>query len=316
MQWLSYALCGVLSASCVWAAKSLQAAVLLDRSSWPAEEEYVLLPPSKAARFTSLGYNELAADTTWVRALVYYGSSIEGDEAYRYLEKFIDNIMVLDPTFKRAFEWAVSAVTYREGFATQEEFRVSARYYEKAIKAFPDDWRLPWRAGLLYWFDLYDEDHDNNMKLKERGAELMERATRNPDAPDDLAGKASTMRTKIGQKERALSLLQEKLFTTDDAEARKALNRRFRKISGDERGDELQQVNQQFYALRADVFKHGHSDLFVLVGPRPSNTIDFDVLANERDLFGLEDQNEDEVDLFPWLPSALKKKNTNLRIKK
>ena len=284
-------------------AKQFGSEALDNRKSWPIEEEYVLLPPPKAARFTSLGYNELAADATWVRALVYYGSQIKGDENYRYLEKFIDNIIALDPLFKRAFTWAVSAVTYKNGQGTQEEFRIAAGYYEKAVKVYPDDWELAWRAGLLYWFDVWDDDPVVNARLKERGAELMEKATRAPDAPEDLAGKATTMRTKLGQKERALELLKERLFTTDDTKARENIMRRFRLLADDGAGDELQRVNEKFNDLRNETLDMAPADFFVLLGTRPRTSIEFDALANSRNLFGVD---KDGIELFPWQNSSLR----------
>lgn len=302
MYWKSTGLSLLVVVGLFFMAKSFGAKALEDRKTWPVEEEYVLLPPPQAARFTSLGYNELAADTTWVRALVYYGSQIKGDENYRYLEKFIDNIIALDPQFKRAFTWAVSAVTYKNGQGTQEEFRIAANYYEKAIKVYPEDWEFAWRGGLLYWFDVWDEDPTKNAQFKERGAELMERATRSPGAPDHLAGKATTMRTKLGQKERALDLLKERLFTTDDPKARENIMRRFRTISDDGSGDELQSVNERFNQLRSESFDLAPADFFVLLGTKPRTSIKFDALANARNLIGSQDEG---VELFPWQHAGL-----------
>src|SRR5688572_19810751 len=77
------------------------------RDGWPKTEEYVVLPPPGAALYVSVPptYRELAADIVWARALVYYGSSITGETDLRYLERFIDTVLELDPKFRRVYRW-------------------------------------------------------------------------------------------------------------------------------------------------------------------------------------------------------------------
>src|SRR5690606_4558446 len=111
---------------------------LIDRSSWPNEEDLVLLPPAAVAPYLSLGERELMADLLWTRALVYYGSSRHGESELRSLTTFIDNILELDPKFRRVYEWAAHAVTYKKARATQEEFRTSVHYLERGIEQFPE----------------------------------------------------------------------------------------------------------------------------------------------------------------------------------
>lgn len=287
----------VAAALCWLSATQLQAAALRDRAGWDAEHEYQLVPPPDAAPFLAAGYRELLADITWARALVYYGGSVRRADDYRYMEAFVDNILALDPHFERIYDWAASAVTYKKGTATQEEFLVSLRYLEKGMAAFPDDYIYFWRAGVVYWFDLRPEDPELRQIYRERGADLLEQAMRKPNAPKDLANEAAAMRTHLGQKERALAVLQEQLLTTDDPEARAAMMRRFRYLGDAERTSELERAMREFARLHSVHLPHAPPDLFVLVGPEPSPVIDFDQLATSRDLFGATEA--DPLDLFP-----------------
>jgi hypothetical protein len=93
---------------------SVGASALRQRAQWPADETYVNLPSTSAARWSYLGYNEVGADLTWIRLLVYYGSGFIGEGDFRYLSNFVSNVIVLDPKFKRVYEWASYTVTVTE----------------------------------------------------------------------------------------------------------------------------------------------------------------------------------------------------------
>ena len=131
-------------------AQGLGSAAREARDAWPTEESYVTLPPAEAARFGYLGYNELAADVTWARLLVYYGSGFLGEGDFRYLGNFVDNIIVLDPQFKKVYEWASYSVTVnekRQVSTHEDDMRKSIAILEKAMVAFPDEYEFFWLAG-------------------------------------------------------------------------------------------------------------------------------------------------------------------------
>jgi hypothetical protein len=279
---------GLLVAALCWvAALRLEARALDDRATWPAIEENTVLPPTGAAPILSLGYRELAADLMWSRLLVYYGSSRIGDSDFRYLEQFIDTVLALDPHFQRVYRWAAYSVTHRKGYATQEELALSVRYLERAMAQFPDDYEYFWLAGLRYWLDLQPQDEALRRRYRERGAELIEQAMRKPNAPPGLATLAASLRSELGQLERALADLQEMILTTDNLEAREKMVERFALMSDDrELADELAAARERFDAAWKAEMPYAPPTLYVIMGDEPSPVIDFEELANERDLFG------------------------------
>lgn len=191
-----------------------------ERKTWPPAEAHALfLPPPEIAPTIFAGYRQLMADITWVRALVYYGSSMLGEADYRYLERFIDNVIALDPRFKRVYRWATYAVTYKHETATAEEFEVAVRYAEQGIEMFPDTYEFYWIAGLRYFLDMHSDNPDERRRIREHGAELIEKAMHKPDAPKNLVSVAANLRMKLGQKERALADLRSVILTTDNEEA-------------------------------------------------------------------------------------------------
>lgn len=266
----------------------VQGAANDERASWPKVEEYVVLPSPETAPVASLGYRELMADVTWARLLVYYGSSHIGTSDFRYMQQFADNIIALDPKFKRVYRWAAYAMTHQQGYATQEEFHDSIKYLELGIQAYPDNYELYWLAGMRYWLDLEaPDDPDRERRWRERGAELIEQAMRKPDAPDTLATLAATIRTKLGQRERAKANLREMVLTTDNKKARQKLLDRIVYLDQDTAdADELERFREQFDAAWHAEIPFAPAHWYVLLGDRSTTVIELDELATDRDLFG------------------------------
>ncbi len=283
------------------AVQGVGAAAREARSDWPIEEYYVTLPPPEAARFSYLGYNELAADITWSRLLVYYGSGFLGEGDFRYLGKFVDNITTLDPKFKKVYQWASYTITVNEEHQVstdQDDIRKSINILEKAMVEFPDEYEFFWLAGVRFFLDRKSDDESEQRRFKERGAELMEIAMGKPGAPKDLAIKAAAFRSLLGQHEHAQSTLMQMIMTTDDREAQASMLRSFRQVAGEGIAEELKRATELFAQSRIEHGQQFPEDLFVILGgPPPSPVIDFDKLATERNIFGSE--VETEIEIFP-----------------
>jgi hypothetical protein len=268
-------------------AQALGRAAATERDGWPAAEEYALfLPPPNVTPVVFSGYRQLAADIYWSRTLVYYGSSLVGDADFRYLERFIDNVIALDPKFERPYKWAALAVTFQDERATQEEYHLSLKYLERGIVEFPDGYEMFLLAGQRYFLDMYSKDPDERRRFRERGAELIEQAMRKKDAPSTLATFAATLRTKLGQKERALHNLREMILTTGDAEAQEKLIARYNRLSQSQFPDEAKRAKQALEDGWKREFPFASPSMYVLLGDRPPAIIDFAKLATDRDLFG------------------------------
>lgn len=265
------------------------------RQRWPAEESYVTLPPPEAARWVYLGYNELAADITWSRLLVYYGQGFLGDSDLRYLGRFVDNIIALDPRFKKVYQWSVYSVTV--GVEQQPGIRHSIKILHRAMEEYPEDYEFFWLAGVRYYLNLKSDDEAERRRYKEKGAEYLEAAMEKPNAPKDLATQAASFRYRLGQVEQARTNLMQMIMTTDDEKARAKMLRSFGRISDEGVAEELAQAAEQFAEIHHEHMPQVGPNLFVLLGgPPPSPVIDFDALATERDLFG--SQESQGIQLF------------------
>jgi tetratricopeptide (TPR) repeat protein len=266
-------------------ARQLRARAIDERAGWPATADRLTLPPPGTARALSLGYRELFADVVWTRALVYYGSSWGGDGDLSQVEQLADLIIDLDPRFEPAYLWATYAVLYRTGEVTQAEYRSSVHYLELAMERFPDNYKHFWTAGTRYYLNLQSDDPHVTRFFRERGAQLIEQAMEKPNAPTELATIAATMRSKLGQHERALDTLRHMIAMTDDDAARKQLLARLRKESPDV-ADELAAARRALEESWQRDMPAVSLDFYILLGPPPSPTFDLRELTTPRNLFG------------------------------
>jgi tetratricopeptide (TPR) repeat protein len=227
-----------------------------------------------------------------MRALVYYGSARTGQAEFLYLNKFIDNVIALDPKFHRVYDWAAYAVTYKETHATQEEFRASVRYLEKGIEAFPDDGELYWVLGQRYWLDLIPSSPEQRREYLEKGAQYLETATHKPNAQPRWATQAAEIRSKLGQREHAVRQLREVILTTDNKKARARMLGKLAYLANSvDVANELEKAADDFRAQWKANLPYAPATLHVFLGEAPSPVIDFDDLATERDLVGTNQTN-------------------------
>ncbi|MFH0900046.1 MAG: hypothetical protein V2A73_05400, partial [Pseudomonadota bacterium] len=194
----------------------------------------------------------------------------------------LELVCSVDPHFRRPYWWGGFATTYRTGRATQAEFRESIHLLERGLEVFPTDWEIAWLLGLRYSFDVQGKDEEETRRNQELGASYMERAMRSPAAPADLPLLASSLRTKLGQKDRALRELREMILATTDPKTRKTLATRYAAMISEDASAALEQAAEVFDAEWQDNMPQVPPSLYVLLGPRPSRAIDLQLLSGER----------------------------------
>jgi hypothetical protein len=249
------------------------------RRAMPEIDAHVTMPAPAAARLLSLGHNELLADLTWIRTLVYYGDGLAQNHGMPDVEKLILLMNRLDPWFRRPYFWGAHATTYRRQEATQEEFRASADILRRAVARFPADYEMAWLLGLRLYFDLRSPDPQEQARLREEGAMYIERAMRLPGAPSDLPVLAATLRTRLGQKERALRELREMILTTEDERARETLEAKYAALANDASSSEIGSAAKKLEAEWKANLPYVPPSLYILLGPPPPPAIDLAAVA-------------------------------------
>lgn len=276
-------LLGVLALGSARAAR--EGAALLRDDELIADAPYA--PSPGAARYLSLGYHELAADLFFARLMPYFGGSESTTEGVAAL---VEAIVALDPKFKRAYDWGVRAMTMVGKDIDQSIYHRALRVLEVGLRHFPDDWKIPYHAGQIYMLDLETKDPAQRREWDEKGALLLEAAIRKPKAPAEAAMSVSFLRTRLGQRERAIEGLREMLLITPDDKARRRIIDELAKLE-DSNADEI--AAEVFEARRSferkwKAERHVMSpSLYILIGPRAEPGFDMATLATGgRDLVG------------------------------
>ena len=252
-----------------------------------AASEEPIAPSPAAAPFASLGYRELAADLLLARAMPYLGgrrSTAEG------MAGLCEAIVASDPQYRRVYEWCARAMTLARTGVDQGIYLRAIALLERGAQELPDDWRIPYTAGQMYMLDLQTGDPAERRAWNERGARLIEAAIRKPNAPADAAATAAVLRTKLGQRQRAIDDLREMLLiTSDDAARRRILDKlaELSNVGADELAAELLEARRRFEAAWARERPAVPATMYLLIGPRPAPGFDLRELATGgRELVG------------------------------
>ncbi len=251
------------------------------RQEWPQVETRSFIPAPDLAGVVALGYRELAADLFWARTLVYYGDGIARRGNLDEVDALLELVNTLDPHFRRPYRWGGYATTYRGGASTENEFWGSIRVLERGLAALPDDWELAWLLGLRYAYDLKGKTPEEQRAHREKGAEYLESAMRMPSSPADLPLVAASLRTKLGQKDRALRELREMILTTENEKTRRLLQQRYAALASENMGEEVAQAGKAFEMEWRATLPYVPASFFVLVGPAMTSKTDLETLPSQ-----------------------------------
>jgi hypothetical protein len=263
------------------------ARVLAERDRVDSGVEEPFAPSPGAAPYVSLGYREMAADLLWIRLTGYFG----GDRnTAAGIGGLVDAITALDPMYHRVYEWGARAMTLAHEGVDQSTYEHAIAVLDRGMKAFPDDWRLPYLAGQIYTQDLETKDPAQRRAWDEKGTLLIESAIRKPGAPAEAAEWAAVMRTKLGEHERAVRELREMLLVTEDSKARDALIKRLAALentNADELAAEILETRKRFTAQWQRERPSLPASMYILLGPHIPAAFDMTDLATAgHDLIG------------------------------
>ncbi|HSS02413.1 MAG TPA: hypothetical protein VLM79_35380, partial [Kofleriaceae bacterium] len=198
------ATCGLVAIVALGGARALRVAAEAEAPRVIADEPYA--PAPDTAPLVTLGYRELFADLLFLRLKGYFGGR---ENTAHGVAALVEAVVALDPEYHRIYEWGARAITLASRGVDDTAYRRAVAVLEAGGERFPDDWKLPYLAGQIYTQDLVTKDPAQQRAWDERGTLLTESAIRKPGAPVEAATWVAFMRTKLGQRERAIKDLRE-----------------------------------------------------------------------------------------------------------
>lgn len=222
----------VLAGLCLAAAIALQ--VLRDRA-WPREavaaQQILYVRSPEALDRLVLGFNALAADVYWIRAIQHYGAErreASGARRYELLFPLLDITTSLDPYFNIAYRFgAIFLSEAYPGGAGRPDLAVAL--LRKGIAAQPGKWQYYHDIGFIHYWSLGDAV---------AAADWLRRAAAQPGAPVWLMPVAAAMLTK-GDDRASARFLWQQILQSDQEWLRKNAQRSLAQLDALDQMDEL-----------------------------------------------------------------------------
>jgi tetratricopeptide (TPR) repeat protein len=205
----------IIAAACL--ALSLAASVALlrrvDRMRPQATLDEVLYISSPAVlKRASLGYDGLLADIYWTRAVQYFGNRYHNNaKDFNLLAPLLEITTALDPHLLVAYQFGASFLAPRPPNGAGQSER-AIQLMEYGIKNNPNEWRLYYNLGFVYYMELKDYG---------KAADAFARGSRVPDAHPFLKVLAGQMAQHAGDFETARTLWTATYQTSQDRQIRK-----------------------------------------------------------------------------------------------
>ena len=177
----------VLTLAALAAESRLSAQLIMASQPRRAYQEAYLLPEPEAMRALGLGNDELMADLVWLRALSYFAVHFHFDQDYRWLDRYIDTIIALDPKFRMIYHWAGVVAMYGGQVIDNRAVMTSIRFLEMGRERYPDDWLLNFMLGINYGHELVPENEAQRRAWSLLSATYLAHAAAQPEAPSWLA---------------------------------------------------------------------------------------------------------------------------------
>ena len=284
--WLALAVAVLLLA----AAAGVQAAHDRAFPSIEAEDAPIYIASPVALRRLTAGFNTLAADLYWIRAIQYYGgakrrldsqtspeppSALEDQSDYQHLYELLDMTTSLDPRFDIAYQFGsvFLAENYPAGPGRPD---LAIKLLQKGIRERPDKWQYMQDIGYVYYWYLTD------YKL---AADWFQRASDVPGAPNWLKPLAATTLSQGGDRRTSRAMWLSILGTADLDWLKTQAERRLLQLRALDDIDALQ-ARVDAYAERAGTRPGGWAPLvaarLLRDVPRDPAGVPYDLTADGR----------------------------------
>ena len=202
-----------------------------------AAQEALYLRSSKVLRRLSLGYTGLLADIYWTRAVQYFGEQHHsGSGDFRLLAPLLEVTTELDPKLLPAYQFGANFLAPKppSGAGLPGAALALMQY---GIEHNPDQWRLYYNLGFLYYTEL--KDYAKAADAFKRGAAL-------PVTNEFMPILAARMAQHAGEFDTARMLWRTTYESTKDAQIRENAALHLLALQVDEDVTRLEQVVEKY----------------------------------------------------------------------
>ncbi len=177
-----------------------------------ATEEILYVEDGETLKKVLLGFESLAADLYWLRAVQYFGGQrlYSLEKRFDLLEPLLDITTTLDPHLKVAYTYGATLLS--EPWPTGAGVPLKGlNLIDKGIENNPDHWRFYLDKGFIYFWVL--KDYQTAAEIFLEGSEL-------PGAPYWMVATAGRTLARGGERETARELWKILYQTAENSQMR------------------------------------------------------------------------------------------------
>ena len=214
-------------------------------------EDVLYIRSPKALKVMSLGYTGLIADLYWTRAVQYFGyQHFQNSNDLHLLAPLLEIATQLDPQLFPAYQFGSNFLAPKPPNGAGEPERAIA-LAEFGIRHNPNNWKLYYGIGFMYYLDL--KDYAKAAEAFSRGAEV-------PNAHPFLRILAARMAQHAGEFDTARMLWTTTYQTTTDKDIHRNAVDHLKALRVDEDVTELEKVVKA-YREQTGLLPHDINDL-------------------------------------------------------
>jgi tetratricopeptide (TPR) repeat protein len=200
-------------------------------------EDVLYISSPKVLKRASLGYDGLLADIYWTRAVQYFGGRRSNDQSnLKLLAPLLEITTYLDPHLIPAYEFGGFFLAPPPPNGAGQPNR-AIPLIEYGIQNNPDEWRLYYNLGFVYYMDRKDYVH---------ASEAFNRGSQVPNAHPFLKVLAAQMAQHGGEYQTARMLWTATYKTARDKQIRQNAAEHLRDLKVDEDVTNLQAAVTRF----------------------------------------------------------------------
>ncbi|HXU84023.1 MAG TPA: hypothetical protein VN914_21660, partial [Polyangia bacterium] len=212
------------------------------------------------------------------RGNVYFGTQILGKGEQRWLARYVNTAIDLDPYFHRLYLSGAAMNIYNGKAITLERMQDSTALLERGMTTFPLDWELKFQVGFNYLFEMprqVSADDPRAPHWRQKGVEALRQAALFEGIPDWLPNLVARMLTKEGSQDMAIKHLEQAYAVASSEEARAQIRAKLVELKGRQFSRQLEEEHKKFQATVKARYPYA-PEAFSVIAPRRPRSVDVD----------------------------------------
>lgn len=241
------------------------------RATWPPEADTFYLPPSSALRVASLGHNELVADLIHARANVYFGTQMHARVPTKWLAKYLNAAIDLDPKMQRLYLSGAAMLIYNGQRITPDTVLAAIDVLERGRKAYPFDWEFPFQIGFNYLFELPQDAGEDDPRVpgwRQRGVDRLRQAALYQDVPYYIPSLVARMLTRQGADDLAIRHLEQAYAVATNPEVRTQIRGKLLSLHAQRASAQLEEGLESYRHMIEQRFPYAPEAFSIVAGQR------------------------------------------------